>query len=64
MNIKYSTLEQAVLGLIKMGRDRCSAGYGKYPLGIRDAINIFVPDLIDNDHIQERIKDFDDRLLQ
>lgn len=31
-------LEDVVIGLIQHGRDRCGAGFGKYPLGVLYAV--------------------------
>jgi hypothetical protein len=41
-------LEDVVLSLIQHCRDRCGAGFGKYPLGVRHAIGELLP-LVDRD---------------
>jgi len=55
------TLEEAILRIIQYGRDRCGVGFGKYPLGVRDALRELEP-LVDSDIVRERLADFDKRL--
>jgi hypothetical protein len=59
-----TALELKLLALIHHGRDRCGAGFGKYPLGIRYAVGELQPLLDDPDHpvIVEAVADFDRRL--
>jgi hypothetical protein len=57
-------LEDAVLRIIQLGRDRCGAGFGKYPLGVLDALNELVPSLVATDRVRERLADFVARLSQ
>ena len=56
-------IEDALLRLIQHGRDRCGAGFGKYPLGIREAVNYFFP-LAPSEKVAERLRDFDNRLAR
>ena len=58
------TLEEAVIRIIWDGKDRCGVGFGKYPLGTREALRILVPDVIDSPRIREALKAFDERLAR
>jgi hypothetical protein len=56
-------VEQAVLALIQYGRDRCGIGFGKFPLGIREALKQLLPVLnLQSDRVTERLADFDERM--
>lgn len=55
-------LEAAVIRILQLGRDRCGPGFGKYPLGVRDAVGELIPLVGDNREIRERLKAFDERL--
>lgn len=57
-------LALALLDIIRQGRARCGAGFGKYPLGIRDAVERFLPFVADNEQIQRELADFDRRLSE
>ncbi len=59
----FNPLEQVVLDIICQGRSRCGIGFGKYPLGIRDAVERLLP-IIDTEKIRERLADFDARLAK
>lgn len=62
--IDNERLEDVVLRLIQQGRDRCGAGFGKYPLGIRDAVRLLLPLVSDSERVRERLADFDARLAR
>jgi hypothetical protein len=32
-------LENVMLRIIALGRARCGSGFGKYPIGVRDAVS-------------------------
>lgn len=57
-------LEDVVLRIIQTGRDRCGVGFGKYPLGIRDAVAELLPLVSDSERVRERLADFDARLAR
>jgi len=58
---REAVLERTVLSIIQSGHDRCGAGFGKYPLGVLDAVHELVK-VIDSARIQERLADFQKRL--
>ena len=59
------SIEQAVLAIISMGRARCGSGFGKYPLGVRDAVEKLLS-CFDGvpDSVRKALIDFDERLAK
>ena len=55
-------LERVVLRILQLGIDRCGAGFGKYPLGIRDAVEELLPLVKDSELVTERLAAFDKKL--
>jgi hypothetical protein len=54
--------ERVVLQIIQLGVDRCGAGFGKYPLGVWDAVQellVLVPDSVE---VSASVKAFRERL--
>ena len=62
MSDETQRLETVVLRIIQTGRDRCGAGFGKYPLGIYDAIEELIPLLPESILVREKLRDFKARL--
>lgn len=56
------SLEDVVLDIIQQGRYRCGIGFGKYPLGILDAVNHLLPLVSDSVKVKEALADFNKRL--
>ena len=57
-------IEAALIQLIHHGRDRCGSGFGKYPLGIREAVDYFLPLVPESALAQAALRDFDKRLAE
>ncbi len=55
-------LEQVVLRLIDHGKDRCGAGFGKYPLGVRAAVEELLPLVRESAAVKVALAEFDARL--
>ena len=45
-------LAQAVIQILNTGRNRCGLGFGKYPLGIQDAVEVILPLLTSTEYDQ------------
>ncbi len=54
------TLQIALRRIIQTGRDRCGLGFGKYPLGVRDALEELKPFM--SEGTLTRLADFTARL--
>ena len=68
MTDQVRRLELVILDLIAHGRARCGDGFGKYPLGIRDAVEALLPLINPSDPAAESITTawaaFQERLAQ
>jgi hypothetical protein len=57
-------LEIIVLRIIQLGRSRCGAGFGKYPLGIRDAVTELLVLVPNSEKVREKLAEFDRKLAE
>lgn len=55
-------LDSAIYRIVSLGLGRCSSGWGKYPLGVRDALRELEP-LMD-EAMRKALHDFDGRLAR
>lgn len=56
--------ERVLLSVISHGRARCGSGFGKYPLGILEAVERFRELLPNSDAVNLALQDFKMRLDQ
>ncbi len=58
--------ELVLLDIINDGRGKCGLGFGKYPLGVREAVRVLMPLCNTSDpaypSIVSALADFDERL--
>ena len=54
-------MELAILRIIWDGRSKCGAGFGKYPLGVRETLRELTP-IVSSEAIEKALADFDERL--
>lgn len=55
-------LERIVLEIISIGRHCCGSGFGKYPLGIKDAVDELMPKCSTSEPVRAAYADFIGRL--
>ena len=60
--IAENQIEAVVLRIIQHGRDRCGAGFGKYPLGVLAAVEELVKAGASTPDILAKLYDFRERL--
>jgi hypothetical protein len=60
---QWTPLERAILKIIQNGASRCGAGFGQYPLGVREALRELEP-FIATDDVRQQLRNFDERLAR
>lgn len=55
-------LQLAIVRIAQRGRDRCGAGFGKYPLGVMDALKELVPFMVKSEKVDAAMAAFEKRL--
>lgn len=65
-DVVNNILRKPLLDLAQHGMDRCALGWGKYPLGVRHAVNVLRVLLTgaDRQQVDEALTRFDARLDQ
>jgi hypothetical protein len=61
---ELQALEVVVLRVIALGRARCGAGFGKYPLGVLDSVKELLPLVSWSEPVRARLAEFEARLKE